>query len=295
MTTQQIEDLGAVRLADTVDYVSGISRLNDFGGTWDNFAIRGFSSTDMGFLVNGSPVRAATIRAAIRPPSNASNSSRAGRRALRQQRTGRHHQHRHQETAIHAQEQRRTQCRHRRPAPCHGRQHRPLGQNLAYRLIAMTEEGDSRSSLLHNRRSLVAPSLAWVIDKDTLLNYEAEFLQASTPLDRGLINVRGVLGTLPRDRVLNEPSDGNMAMRSNTPADAGAHAVRAVARQARCQLQGKQLRRLLHRSGTLQSAGRRQSHAQPHPYLAPAALRATPPSRRSCRATSTPVPSVTPC
>jgi iron complex outermembrane receptor protein len=205
-----------VRLADTVDYVSGISRLNDFGGTWDNFAIRGFSSTDMGFLVNGSPVRAATIRAAIRPPSNASNSSRAGRRALRQQRTGRHHQHRHQETAIHAQEQRRTQCRHRRPAPCHGRQHRPLGQNLAYRLIAMTEEGDSRSSLLHNRRSLVAPSLAWVIDKDTLLNYEAEFLQASTPLDRGLINVRGVLGTLPRDRVLNEPSDGNMAMRSNT-------------------------------------------------------------------------------
>lgn len=52
---EQLEDLGAMRLADTVDFVSGISRLNDFGGTWDNFGIRGFSSTDMGFLVNGFP------------------------------------------------------------------------------------------------------------------------------------------------------------------------------------------------------------------------------------------------
>ncbi|NQE48956.1 TonB-dependent siderophore receptor [Herbaspirillum rubrisubalbicans] len=217
MTTQQIEDLGAVRLADTVDYVSGISRLNDFGGTWDNFAIRGFSSTDMGFLVNGFPGSrgynprrdtatierieflkgpaaalygssepGGTINIVTKKPQFTRNNSAelsAGSGGLK-----------------------------RATVDSTG----PLGQNLAYRLIAMTEEGDSRSSLLSNRRSLVAPSLAWVIDKDTLLNYEAEFLQASTPLDRGLINVRGVLGGLPRDRVLNEPSDGNMAMRSNT-------------------------------------------------------------------------------
>ncbi|AON53180.1 TonB-dependent siderophore receptor [Herbaspirillum seropedicae] len=217
MTTQQIDDLGALRLADTVDYVSGISRLNDFGGTWDNFAIRGFSSTDMGFLVNGFPGSrgynprrdTATIErieflkgpasalygssepggtiniVTKKPQFSASNSAEvsAGTGGLR-----------------------------RATVDSTG----PLSQNLAYRLIAMTEEGDSRSSLLSNRRSLVAPSLAWVIDKNTLLNYEGEFLQASTPLDRGIINVRGVLGGLPRDRVLSEPSDGKMAMRSNT-------------------------------------------------------------------------------
>ena len=55
ISSQLIEDMGARRLADTVDFVSGITRLNDFGGTWDNFGIRGFSSTDMGFLVNGFP------------------------------------------------------------------------------------------------------------------------------------------------------------------------------------------------------------------------------------------------
>lgn len=55
VTSELIDDLGATRLSDTVDYVSGIARLNDFGGTWDNYAIRGFSSTDMGYLVNGFP------------------------------------------------------------------------------------------------------------------------------------------------------------------------------------------------------------------------------------------------
>ncbi|NNC09864.1 TonB-dependent receptor plug domain-containing protein, partial [Corallococcus exiguus] len=50
---QLIEDLGARRLADTVDFVSGVTRMNDFGGTWDNYAIRGFSNTDGGSLLNG--------------------------------------------------------------------------------------------------------------------------------------------------------------------------------------------------------------------------------------------------
>ncbi|MBF9265276.1 Plug domain-containing protein, partial [Paracidovorax cattleyae] len=50
---QLIEDLGATRLADTVDFVSGVTRMNDFGGTWDNYAIRGFSNTEGGSLLNG--------------------------------------------------------------------------------------------------------------------------------------------------------------------------------------------------------------------------------------------------
>lgn len=50
---QLLNDLGASRLADAVDFVSGVSRLNDFGGNWDNYAIRGFSNTDGGSLLNG--------------------------------------------------------------------------------------------------------------------------------------------------------------------------------------------------------------------------------------------------
>lgn len=48
-----MQELGATQLDDVVDYVSGVSRLNDFGGAWDNYAIRGFSNTDGGSLLNG--------------------------------------------------------------------------------------------------------------------------------------------------------------------------------------------------------------------------------------------------
>jgi iron complex outermembrane receptor protein len=91
-----------------------------------------------------------------------------------------------------------------------------LGETVAYRLNVMAEEGASRSSLLHNKRHLIAPALTWVIDTRTTLNVESEFLRTDTPLDRGVINVRGVLGTLPRERVLNEPGDENMRLDSDT-------------------------------------------------------------------------------
>lgn len=217
ITAQQIDDLGAVRLADTVDFVSGISRLNDFGGTWDNFGIRGFSSTDMGFLVNGFPGSrgynprrdTATVERFefLKGPASAIyGSSEPGGTinivTKKPQFTPRNV----------AEVSAGSAGLKRATLDSTG----PLTQSLAYRLNLMTEEGDSRSNLLSNRRSLIAPAFAWVIDKNTMLNYEGEFLRASTPLDRGLINVRGVLGTLPRDRVLNEPSDGNMNMTSNT-------------------------------------------------------------------------------
>lgn len=214
---QQIDDIGATRLADTVDYVSGIARLNDFGGTWDNFAIRGFSSTDMGFLVNGFPGArgynpprdtatverfeflkgpasavygssepGGTINIVTKKPKFSTDNVvelSAGTRGLR-----------------------------RAALDSTG----ALNSRLAYRVNLVTEEGDSRSSLLGNRRTLAAPALTWRIDDLTTFNYEAEFLRVDTPLDRGLINVRGQLGLLPVDRVLNEPADGKMHLSSTT-------------------------------------------------------------------------------
>ena len=53
---QTLEDIGAIRLDDSLDYVSGISRQNNFGGTWDNLSIRGFAGhedTGMSLLRNG--------------------------------------------------------------------------------------------------------------------------------------------------------------------------------------------------------------------------------------------------
>ena len=47
ISQQFIEDIGATRLEDVTAYVSGVTRLNDFSGMWDNYAIRGFSQTNL--------------------------------------------------------------------------------------------------------------------------------------------------------------------------------------------------------------------------------------------------------
>ncbi|NUU02357.1 TonB-dependent siderophore receptor [Herbaspirillum robiniae] len=217
MTAQQIEDVGAVRLADTVEYVSGITKLNDFGGTWDNFGIRGFSSTDMGFLINGFPgsrgynprrdtATVERIEFLKGPASAIYGSSEPGGTINIVTKKPQFAQKSSAELSAGSGGLKRATL------DTTG----PLSEHFAYRLNLMSEEGDTRNSMLGNRRSLVAPALTWVLDRDTILNYEAEFLRSSTPLDRGVINVRGALGALPRDRVLNEPSDGNMSLNSNT-------------------------------------------------------------------------------
>lgn len=214
---EQLEDLGAMRLADTVDFVSGISRLNDFGGTWDNFGIRGFSSTDMGFLVNGFPGArgynpprdTATVERFefLKGPAGAiyGSSEPGGTINIVTKKPA--------FTARHVAEVGFSDRGLRRATvDTTG----PLSSTVAYRLNLMTEEGDPRSALLHNKRMLVAPALTWQIDPRTTLNYEAEILKSDTPLDRGVINVRGQLGLLPRDRILNEPTDKNMRLSSKT-------------------------------------------------------------------------------
>lgn len=53
---QTLDDIGALRLDNSLDFVSGVSRQNNFGGTWDNIAIRGFAgheNTGMSLLRNG--------------------------------------------------------------------------------------------------------------------------------------------------------------------------------------------------------------------------------------------------
>lgn len=217
ISAQQIADLGATRMADTVDFVSGIARLNDFGGTWDNFAIRGFSSTDMGYLINGFPGSrgynpprdTATVERFefLKGPAGAIyGGSEPGGTINIVTKKPRFTSANVAEVSLGNQGLRRATLDSTGA----------LTDTVAYRLNVMAEEGSPRSSLLHSRRHLVAPALAWVIDSRTTLNLESEFLRTNAPLDRGVINVRGVLGTLPRDRVLNEPGDENLLLSSDT-------------------------------------------------------------------------------
>ncbi|MFY8139692.1 MAG: TonB-dependent receptor plug domain-containing protein, partial [Caulobacter sp.] len=38
-----LEDAGVTRLADALDLSASLARQNNFGGLWDNYAVRGFA------------------------------------------------------------------------------------------------------------------------------------------------------------------------------------------------------------------------------------------------------------
>jgi iron complex outermembrane receptor protein len=214
---QLIDDLQATRLGDTVDYVSGIARLNDFGGTWDNFAIRGFSNTEGGSLLNGFPsgrgygpqrdvASVERIEFLKGPAAALYGSSEPGG------------------TINVVTKKPQFTAAHRAGLQVGGLGFRratldttgPLGGGFAYRLNAAAEDGASRSPLIDSRKQVLAPALTWALDGRTVLQYEAEIVRIRAPLDRGLVQVGGDPGVLPRDRFLGEPSRGNMHIDGDT-------------------------------------------------------------------------------
>ncbi len=214
---QLIEDLGATRLADTVDFVSGVTRLNDFGGTWDNYAIRGFSNTDGGSLLNGfasgrgyGPMRdMATVERVefLKGPAAAlyGSSEPGGTLNIVTKKP--------QFTASHkAGLEVGTLGMRRATLDTTG----PISQNLAYRLNVAAEDGASRTSLVDNHKYVVAPAFAWTLGDSTVLQYEAEFIRIRTPLDRGTVQVNGNALALPADRFLQEPDRGNLHVNGDT-------------------------------------------------------------------------------
>jgi iron complex outermembrane recepter protein len=51
-----LEEIGVTRLSDALDLSASMARQNNFGGLWDNFAVRGFAGDEnqpSGYLVNG--------------------------------------------------------------------------------------------------------------------------------------------------------------------------------------------------------------------------------------------------
>lgn len=210
-----VEDLGATRLADVVGFVSGMSQGNDYGGTWDSFALRGFEASP-GSLINGfsstcqcGPRRdAGTIERVevLKGPSAALyGSSEPGgtynivtkKPQFRPMR----------EAGLKVGN--RGLCRATFDATG------PFSSTLAWRLNLVAEKGATRTSLIETSKYIVAPSLTWAPTARTIVNYEADITRIRTPYDRGLPVIDGRTDALPRDRYLGEPSIPNLHIRGD--------------------------------------------------------------------------------
>jgi iron complex outermembrane receptor protein len=220
VTRQAIDDLGATKLDDVLDYVGGVSRQNSFGGLWDNIAIRGLpgnENTGMATLLNGfssnrgfnAPRDLAGVErieflkgtaAALYGSSEPGGTLNiVSKRPLWK--------------AAHSVEGYVGSYGQKRGAfDSTG----PIGENFAYRLNVAVEDRDSFRDHVSAERGVIAPAFTWKLGRDTVLEYSGELLRHATPLDRGVVAVNNRLGAIPRSRFLGEPADGDVTVENQT-------------------------------------------------------------------------------
>lgn len=216
ITPQLIEDIGATRMEDALDFVSGVSRQNEFGGLWDNYAIRGFTGD-----INRGPV---FVRDGVRAnrgytgKQDAANLERVeilkGASSALFGRsdpggtvnivTKRPKFDFGGEVTLSASDNQP----YRGTIDLTG----PLRDNLAARLNLAAESGETFRDKIDEERYLVAPALTWEIGSGTRIHYDGEFVRQDRPLDRGLVAINNDPGVLPISRFLGELDDGDITL-----------------------------------------------------------------------------------
>ncbi len=215
---QVVEDIGATRLEDALDYAGGVERGNNFGGQGlTEFLVRGFSTQEFyrnGFAVNrGYPNMpdASTLERieVLRGPASmlygrgdpggtfniVSKQPQAERRTV-------------------LGSQVNTDGLRRGTLDTTG----ALGESAAftYRLNLVAEGSDSFRDHVESERYNIAPVLRWQLSDDTALILEGDYLHNRHPLDRGLTRYSNQAGDLSRDRFLGEESAGKLTNQNAT-------------------------------------------------------------------------------
>lgn len=212
INAQQLEDVSAVRVSDTFDYVSGISRQNSFSDLWENYAVRGFSgdsrNAGLGYLLNGfaanrgfnAPRDSANVETIefLKGPSaalfGASDPGGTLNVVTKKPRWEREHE---VSTTVGSFDF------FRQTLGSTG----PLTDEFAYRLDAAFEDSNSFRDFIGRQRQFIAPAFTWKAGDRTTLDYNAEFLSAENDFDRGVFALNGRLGVVPIDRFFGEPND----------------------------------------------------------------------------------------
>jgi len=220
-----ISDLGAVRLDDLLDLSGSVSRQNNFGGLWDNYAIRGFAGD-----INGGPdllinrfnanrgFNAARDTATIElfqvlkgPASALSGKAEPGGSINIVTRAPR------ERFGVAAELEGGSFDHYRGVLDVGG----SVGGGIAARFIGVYEDNGSFRDFVGNDRLLIAPSLSFRPSEGLQFLYQFEYSLVNSVFDRGIVALErepgsGVLDgrVLPRDRFLGEPGDGDILLRS---------------------------------------------------------------------------------
>jgi len=207
-----VEDLGATRLQDALDYAGGVGRANNFGGQGlTTFTVRGFTTGE--FYRNGFPINrgypnmpdANTIERleVLRGPATmlygrgdpGGTFNVVSKQPLA-------------ERTVTLGSQVSDQGMRRGTLDASG----PLDEegNLAYRLNVVGEGGDTFRDHVETERYGIAPVVTWQVNDTTRLTFEGDFMRNNAPLDRGLTHYPGQRGTASRDTFFGEKDAGKL-------------------------------------------------------------------------------------
>ncbi|WP_418184992.1 TonB-dependent siderophore receptor [Aliarcobacter vitoriensis] len=219
ITKEIFDDLNIAKINDALDYVSGISRQNNFGGAWDNFSIRGFSgheNTGMSMLKNGfadnrgfnASRDSANIQSmeVLKGTSGSlyGNSEPGGTINIVTKQPNFENQH-----SIKADVGSYDFYRVALDTTA------PINDSFAYRLNVAAEKKGSFRNYVDSQRYIVAPSLLWAINDDTFVSYIGEFIEQKAPMDRGISLINGQNIMNPKT-FLGNPNSDDMNIKDQT-------------------------------------------------------------------------------
>lgn len=207
-----VEDLGATRLQDALDYAGGVGRANNFGGQGlTTFTVRGFTTGE--FYRNGFPINrgypnmpdANTIERleVLRGPATmlygrgdpGGTFNVVSKQPLA-------------ERTVTLGSQLNDQGMKRGTLDASG----PLDEEdrLAYRLNVVGEGGDTFRDHVETERYGVTPVITWQATDDTKVTFEGDFMRNNHPLDRGLTRFPNQRGTPSRDTFWGDKDAGKL-------------------------------------------------------------------------------------
>ncbi|MCL9657283.1 TonB-dependent siderophore receptor [Pseudomonas protegens] len=207
-----VEDLGATRLQDALDYAGGVGRANNFGGQGlTTFTVRGFTTGE--FYRNGFPINrgypnmpdANTIERleVLRGPATmlygrgdpGGTFNVVSKQPL-------------PERTVTLGSQLNDQGMRRGTLDASG----PLDEDgrLAYRLNVVGEGGDTFRDHVDTERYGIAPVLTWQVSDATRLMFEGDFMRNNAPLDRGMTRYAKQIGSASRDSFFGEKDVGKL-------------------------------------------------------------------------------------
>jgi len=207
-----VEDIGATRLQDALDYAGGVGRANNFGGQGlTTFTVRGFTTGE--FYRNGFPINrgypnmpdANTIERleVLRGPATmlygrgdpGGTFNVVSKQPLA-------------EPTVTLGSQLDDQGMQRATLDASG----PLDEQgrLAYRLNVVGEGGETFRDHVETERYGVTPVITWQATDDTKVIFEGDFMRNNHPLDRGLTRFTNQKGTASRDTFWGDKDVGKL-------------------------------------------------------------------------------------